>query len=128
MAKNLTSKRRRNNTRLPITAKAAIALLPCEDAQNNALSVVLHGVTMQMARTATKLLTNQLCKGISISERIMARMLNGKCYHEVIIDFLQPNTRLLSPQEWLVLTKKMIENIYRCEVIIFNSYEQFMNA
>lgn len=122
------TKKRSKNTRLLIVKKVAIALLPCDNMRSNTLSVVLHGATISMARTATKSLTSQLCKHISISERIMARMLNGKCYHEVIIDFLQPNTRLLSPQEWLVLTKKMIENIYRCEVIIFNSYEQFMNA
>ena len=92
------------------------------------LRFIFHGATKLMLRHVFGQLRNRLFNDFLLTEDIIPTIINGKCYHSIIVQIEKPDFHRLSQNEWPLIIKSMVERTFRARVKYFAEYEKFLNV
>lgn len=88
----------------------------------------MYGVRRSVVDGLFNELRGRMFRKFTLEEKILPRILNGKCYRSWVVTIEKPDIHRLSIDEWMPLFKSMMESRFRCEVTLFDRFERFLNA
>lgn len=99
-----------------------------QECTDNTLLFVFHGAFKLMLSHVFGQLRRKLFEDYFLTEEMMPKIINGKCYRQLTVKIEQPDFHRLSLNEWPLIIKSMMERTFRCEMTYFDNYEKFLNT
>lgn len=115
----------------PPVLQVAMAIEPCDDGiadNEQTLHLAFHGATKVMISHVFQTLRGRLFKDYSVTEHFASQIINGKCFHTLVVLISDPDLHRLSLREWPSIIGHIMERTFRCRVVYFEKYEKFLNA
>ena len=115
----------------PVVQKVAMSIEPTAVGTPDTmppLRFAFRGCSIPMLKHVFRRLKDKLFNDYEISIDNSTTILNGKCYLTLFVDITGPNIIQLSVCEWPTIIKYIMERTFRCRVVFFEKYKDFMNT